>query len=249
MRNRALVLTALLIAPAALSAQIRLPRGTRSAPPTAAPLPPEAPIVAKALAYKRSRWSAEAYTLVTTFQVPEGAGSASYTSFGSGTRADYRLSDHFAATVDMTASALGSPSISETAELGTRFRPGSLEQRLRTYVDARAQFVHLYDTPNFAAPTGAIIGGVGGTTQFVAGQRYSRGFGGIAGAGFEFSFTNSLALTSEILAMRDRMSMYRLENPTTVPLASHYWMTSFRYTIGFRYNRTSALHLAQNPMH
>ena len=249
MRNRALVLTALLIAPAALSAQVRLPRGTRSAPPTAAPLPPEAPIVAKALAYKRSRWSAEAYTLVNTFQVPQGAGTASYTSFGSGTRADYRFSDHFAATIDLTASALGSPAISETGELGTRFRPGSLERRLRPYVDARAQFVHLYDTPNFASSTGAIIGGIGGATTSSAGQRYSRGFGGVAGAGFEFSLTNSFALTSELLATRDRMSMYRLENPTSVPLASHYWMTSFRYTIGFRYNRASALHLAQNPMH
>lgn len=249
MRNRALILTALLIAPAALSAQIRLPRGPRSAPPTAASLPPEAPIVAKALAYKRSRWSGEAYTLINTFQVPEGAGTTTYTSFGSGTRADYRFSDHFSATVDMTASALGSPAISETAELGTRFRPGSLDQRLRTYVDARAQFVHLYDTPTLASSTGAIIGGIGGASQFFTGQRYSRGFGGMAGAGFEFSFTNSFALTSELLATRDRMSMYRLDNPTSIPLASRYWMTSFRYTIGFKYNATRALNLAQNPMH
>ena len=248
MRNRALLLTALLIAPAALSAQVRLPRGTRGGtPPTAAPLPPEAPIVAKALAYKRSRWSGEAYTLVTTFQVPNGAGTTTYTSFGSGTRADYRYSDHFSATVDLTASALGSPTISESAELGTRFRPGSIDQRLRTYVDARAQFVHLYDTPTLPS-TGAIVGGFGQNSQFVAGQRYSRGFGGVAGAGFEFSFTNSLALTSELLAMRDRMSMYRFNNPTSVPLASHYWMTSFRYTVGFKYNPVRSFNLAQNPM-
>lgn len=250
MRNRALLLTALLIAPAALSAQIRLPRGTRGgAPPTAAPLPPEAPIVAKALAYKRSRWSGEAYTLINTFQVPDGAGVTTYTSFGSGTRADYRYSDHFSATIDLTASALGSPTISESAEIGTRFRPGSLDRRLRTYVDARAQFVHLYDTPNLPSPSVAIVGGVGQTSQLVAGQRYSRGFGGIAGAGFEFAFTNSLALTSELLAMRDRMTMYRFNNPTEVPLASHYWMTSFRYTVGFKYNRVRSLNLAQNPLH
>jgi hypothetical protein len=172
---------------------------------------------------------------------------ASYTSYGTGTRADYRLSEHVSTTVDLTASALGSPAISESAELGTRFRPGSLEQRLRTYVDARAQFVHLYDTPNLPSSSGAIVGGFGQNSQFVTGQRYSRGFGGVAGAGFEFSFTNSLALTSELLAMRDRMSMYRLTNPTSVPLASHYWMTSFRYTLGFKYNPVSALHLAQNP--
>ena len=247
MRNRALLLTALLIAPAALSAQIRLPRrgGT---PPTAAPLPPEAPVVAKALAYKRSRWSAEAYSLITTFQVPDGVGTTSYTSFGSGTRADYRFSDHFSATVDLTGAALGSPAISETAELGTRFRPGSLDQRLRTYVDARAQFIHLYDTPNLPSSTGAIVGSFG-QSQFVNGQRYSRGFGGVGGAGFEFFFTNSLALTSELLAMRDRMSMYRFNNPTSVPLASHYWMTSFRYTVGFKYNAARALNLAQNPLH
>ena len=250
MRNRALLVTALLIAPAALSAQVRLPRGARGGtPPTAAPLPPEAPVVAKALAYKRSRWSGEAYTAINTFQVPEGGGLTTYTSFGSGTRADYRYSDHFSATVDMTVSALGSPAISESAEIGTRYRPGSLDQRLRTYVDARAQFVHLYDTPNLPASSGAIVGGFGQNSQFVTGQRYSRGFGGVAGAGFEFSFTNTFALTSELLAMRDRMSMYRFSNPTSVPLASHYWMTSFRYTVGFKYNPVSALHLAQNALH
>ena len=249
MRNRALLLTALMIAPAALSAQVRLPRGTRGGgPPTAAPLPPEVPVVAKALAYKRSRWSGEAYTLINTFQVPDGAGMTTYTSFGSGTRADYRYSDHFSATVDMTASVLGSPAISESAELGTRFRPGSLDQRLRTYVDARAQFVHLYDTPYLPSSTGAIVGGFDQSAQVATGQRYSRGFGGVAGAGFEFSFTNSFALTSELLATRDRMSMYRFTNPTNIPLASHYWMTSFRYTIGFKYNATRALNLAQNPL-
>jgi hypothetical protein len=248
MRNRALLLTALLIAPSALSAQVRLPRGVRGGtPPTAAPLPPEAPIVAKALAYKRSRWSAEAYTLVTTYQVPDGAGMTSYTSFGSGTRADYRYTDHLSATVDFTASPLGSPSIGESAEVGTRYRPGSLDQRLRTYVDARAQFVHLYDTPIGPSPTGAIVGSYDPSNAYVTGQRYSRGFGGVAGAGFEFSLTNTFALTSELLAMRDRMAVYRFNNPTTVPLASHYWMTSFRYTIGFKYNPVSALHLAQNP--
>jgi len=246
MRNRALVLSALLIAPAALSAQVRLPRPTRGTPPTAAPLPPEAPIVAKALAYKRSRWSEEAYSLINSFQIPDGAGTTSSASFGSGTRADYRFSDHFSGTVDATASALGSPIISETAELGTRFVPGSLDQRLRTHIDARAQFIHLYDTPNLATSTGAIIGGFG-QNNFATGQRYSRGFGGVAGAGFEFSFTNSFALTSELLAMRDRMSMYRLSNPTSVPLASHYWMTAFRYTIGFKYNALRTLNLKQNP--
>ena len=154
MRNRALLLTALVIAPAALSAQVRLPRGGRGAPPTAAPLPPEAPIVAKALAYKRSRWSGEAYSLISTFQVPDGSGVTSYTSFGTGTRADYRYSEHFSVTVDVTASALGSPAISESGELGTRFRPGSLEQRLRTYVDARAQFVHCTTHRIFRRPAG-----------------------------------------------------------------------------------------------
>jgi len=248
MRNRALLLAALVIAPAAASAQVRLPRGSRgSAPPTTAPLPPEAPVVSKALAYKRSRWSAEAYTLVSTFEAPGVNGMATYTSFGTGTRADYRYSDHFSATVDLTASALGSPVISETAEVGTRFRPGTLDSRLRTYVDARGQFLHFYDTPSLPTSTGAIVGGVGQTSEFVAGQRYSRGFGGVAGAGFEFSFTNSLALTSELLAMRDRMSIYRFDNPTSIPMASRYWMTSYRYTIGFKYNPTSALHLSQNP--
>jgi hypothetical protein len=248
MRNRGLLLSALLIVPAVTGAQLRRPPVARTAPPTTASLPPEAPVVAKALAITRSRWSIDAYSQISSFQIPDGAGTTSYTSFGSGTRADYRLSDHFSATVDMTASALGSPLIAETAEAGTRFVPGTMNQRLRTYIDARGQFVHLYDTPNLLSPSGLIAGGTGQGNQYVTGGRYSRGFGAVAGAGFEYAFTSSFALTSELLAMRDRMSMYRLTSPTDLPLASRYWMTSYRYTIGFRYNRTSSLNLAQNPM-
>jgi len=83
--------------------------------------------------------------------------------------------------------------------------------------------------------------------QFTEESRYSRGIGSILGGGVEYSLTPSVALTTELSAMRNRMTSYRVSTPGTVPVGSSFWMTSFRYTFGIKYNTTRALHLAQNP--
>ena len=247
MRTRALLVITLLALPAVLDAQ-RLPRPRigRGTPPQAAPLPPEAPIVARALAYKRSRWSGEAYSLINSVQIPTADGGAvSYSSFGTGTRGDYRYSNRFSATVDLTVSALGSPITTETAEIGTRFRPAPMDQSLRPFLDVRAAYMHMYDL--YAMPTAGPVSGGGLNHEFIQEARYSRGLGGVVGAGVEYSLTRSLSLTTELTAMRNRMMTYRLIGPANAPNGSGYWMTTFRYSLGLKFNPVRALYLAQNP--
>lgn len=249
MRSRALVLIALLTLPAGLTAQrIRLPRGGRGAVPQPAPLPPEAGPVTRALAYRRSRWSAEGYSLISSLQVPAAAGGVSrYTIPGTGTRADYRYTEHLSATVDMTASLPFSPTNAQTAEVGSRYSPLAWDHQLRPFFDVRAAYMRMYDM--YAMPSTASIVAGAPDQQFIEGGRYSRGFGGVGGAGFEYSLTRSLALTTELSAMRSRMTTYRFTGPATIPNGNTYWMTSFRYILGLKFNPVRALQLAQNPTH
>jgi hypothetical protein len=245
MRTRAFVLAALLVLPTALAAQ-RMPRVPRRTTPEPAPLPPEAEPVSRAMSYTRSHWSAEAYGLVSSIQVPAaGQGMTSYTAFGGGTRGDYRLAEHFSATVDLTVSSLGMPSYVYTAEVGTRYMPMSRGDQIRPYLDLRAGYMHLSDS--YASPVGPgeSVGGVSQSYNDVG--RYSRGFGGIGGGGLEASITNSFSVTTGVSAMRSRMTVYRLSGPTSIPVGTNYMMTSMRFLIGLKYNPTSALHMSQNP--
>lgn len=242
MRTRVLVLAALVALPSVASAQ-RLPRprvGRRPTPEPAA-LPPQAEPVAKALAYKRSRWSAEGYMLVSRFQVPEPTGGVTaYTSVGSGTHADYRYTDHWSASIDLTASLIGSPTRAETAELGTRYSPLSWDQPLRPFFDVRAGYMHMFDPFSFASFGDPAAPGAGSAS------RYTRGFGAVTGGGFEYSLTRSLALTSAVSVMRSRMSTYRI-TPGTIPNGTTFWMTTVRYTLGLKFSPTRSLQLAQSP--
>ena len=243
MRSRVLLiaLTVVIGLPSISSAQ-RLPRprvGRRPTPEPAA-LPPQAEPVARALAVKRSHWSIEGYSLVSHFQMPTaGGGITAYTSVGSGTHADYRRGRHLSATIDLTASILGSPANVETAEVGTRYALLGPDEPLRPYLDLRAGFVHMFD-PFTVDAFGDPSGGVGG------GARYSRGFGGVGGGGFEYALTRSLALTTELSMMRSRMATYRI-TPGSIPNGTKFWMTTFRYTLGFKFNPVQALYLAQSP--
>lgn len=245
MHARTLVVIALLTLPSGLTAQ-RLPRVGRGTVAQPASLPPEIPAVARSLAYKRSRWSTEAYTLISNVQVPDAAGGITKsTTAGTGTRADYRVSEHFSATVDATVSFLGSGALMETAELGSRFSPMSWDRRLRPFFDVRAAFTHRSDTLSMSMQTVSQINLVNG--QFSNVTRYSRGFGGGGGMGLEYSLTNTFALTSELSALRNRMTIYRLDSPTSIPAGSAYWMTSFRYSLGLKFNPVQSLHLSQTP--
>lgn len=250
MRARALVLlasAAVVALPAVLAAQLRFPRGRQTSPQPAT-LPPEAPAVSRALALKRSRFTAESYSILSMLQAPTSAGVASrYTTFGAGTRVGYRYTDNWSATMDLTLSPYGGATTTATAEVGARYSPLSWDQQVRPFVDLRGGYTRMYDefaTP--ANPTGGI--GVGGTfdQQYSTEARYAHGFGGIAGAGFDVSLTNSLALSTELMATRSRMRVYRLDGIASLPVGgTSYWMTAYRIAFGLKFNPVHTAHLAQ----
>jgi hypothetical protein len=203
------------------------------------------PAVTRGLAYHRSRWSAEGYTLVSAITTvdPSGRG-AQYNGYGTGTRADYRVSDYWSATADFTALFLGG-STAQTAEVGTRFRPIPHATSIRPYLDFRGAYTNLHES--FFLPTAAAIPVGGPALDYSQVGRYARGVGGILGAGFDYTLTPSLALSTEFSAGRHRMDAYHLTGNMPLPSRDAYWMNVYRATIGLRYNATTALHLSQNP--
>jgi hypothetical protein len=238
MRIRHLVVSALLALPCALTAQVlRIPR--RGGAPDPAPLPPPAEPVARALALQRSRWSVEGYSMISAIQVPSGNGGVSrYTTFGNGTHADYRYADHFTATMDMTAAYLGG--VSETAEAGTRYTPLSWDSEIRPFFDVRGAFMNMSDAFYGAS-------GVGASQNAAEGTRYSRGFGGVAGVGSEYTISSTMALTTEFMAMRNRMTTYRLTSTASLPAGAGFMLTSFRFVVGLKYNPLRSQNLTQTP--
>lgn len=250
MRIRSLIIIGLLALPAGLSAQLRMPRQGGRSPTQPVEPPPEIPAVARTLALKRSRWTTEGYTLMSAVRVPATAatGLSSYSTYGAGTRADYRVSDRWSATMDMTASPYGSPAMTATAEVGTRFSPLLWEpdtRSLRPFFDVRAAYMHMSDA--FATPLAAVAAGSGFGEPVGPTSRYSRGFGAVAGAGMEFGVTPTIAVTTEASAVRNNMTTYRLTGPVGLPSGERYMMTSYRMAIGIRYSPVSKLDLKQNP--
>jgi hypothetical protein len=244
MRARAVALIALGALPVGLSAQvIRLPRPSERTPTQPAPPPSkEVPEVARALSYHRSRWSGEAYGLISAVRVPPVNGAiTSYTTYGTGSRADYRITDHLSATADLTYSPLGGFASTQTAEVGARLSP-FLNNSFHPFVDVRGGFMNMSD--RYSIPVGQQ--GIPGQ-QYMNGERYSRGFGAIVGTGIVYFARPSWAITAEASAMRGALTTYRLTNVASLPVGTNYDMTSFRFAVGLRYNAARALMLAQNP--
>jgi hypothetical protein len=232
MRVRAFIAIVLLLVPFGLSAQRpRLPRIGGRRPP--AELPPQPPAVARELYYKRLPLSVETYPLISHVQssgFTDGV-SSSWTSFGMGTRADYRLTPHLSATLDITSSFAGGPMVMETAEIGTRLRPERSERRVYPFVDMRVGYIYAYHS--YFRPSGDVSGSMM-PHAFAYGGRYSQGFGAVAGAGMEYALTRRFSLTTAATVMRNRMTAHGF--PGTRPAQDGYWMTSYRYTLGIRYN-------------
>jgi hypothetical protein len=234
MRTRALLVTALLFIPVVTDAQIRLPRIGGRGPARPAPMPPQAPTIAREMAYKRLNIAFESYPLVSRFDAPgfNGNGiSSSWTSFGMGTRADYRLTALLSATFDVTSSFLGGPAFVQTAELGTRLRaPRSSERTIYPFLDVRGGFTYAIHN-QFSS-----YGGLNAfpVTNPTYNSQYSQGFGAMAGGGVEFALTRTLSMTSAVTAARSRMSIHGFTQNR--PVDGTYYMTSYRYTIGLRYN-------------
>jgi hypothetical protein len=244
MRIRSFVLVAL-TAPAILGAQVRgpLPRvGRGTTPTTNEPLPPTAPEIGRALAYKRARWALEGYSMISTFQLQDLSGAASsVTAFGGGTRGGYRINDYVAGTMDVSA-VYGGWATAGTAEVGTRFSFMPHDPEIHPYLDLRGAFIQMHDVHSFEQ-TGL---GVGAYQQYTEGGRYSHGFGTVAGTGFEYQLRPSLSISTGVSALRARMNGYRFNGAATVPGQTNYWMTSYRYVLGLKYNPTHLLNaLAQ----
>src|SRR5204863_954391 len=98
----------------------------RRGPGRPADLPPQPEPIAREIAYRRWRLSVESYPMVSRVESPGLSGVRAlpaWTTFGTGTRAEYLLMRNVSATLDMTSSFLGGPAITNTVELGTRLHP------------------------------------------------------------------------------------------------------------------------------
>jgi hypothetical protein len=216
MRVLAVIAIVSLLLPSETSAQ-RLPLpGSRPGPALPTPLPPQPEPIARPLAYKRMRLSVEAYPLISHYQ----SAAVSGTSFGTGTRADYRLTRKASATLDLTSSFVGGSATVATIEIGTRLRPERSERRAYPFVDMRLGYVRAFN--------GDFLDAFGNAVSY----GYTSGFGAVTGVGMEYDLTRRFSLTTAASASLNRMTTQDFRDAS---LAS-YRMTSFRYTLGIRYN-------------
>lgn len=228
---RAAIVAAVILLPAASSAQ-RFPVPVIPRPAVPAPLPPQAAPIAQELAYKRVKLSVETYPMVSFIRSPGYANSGSFpnwTTFGTGTRADYRLARYVSATLDMTTSFLGGPALVETAEAGTRVARPRDAGRLLPYADLRFGYL-----ATFTKDVGAFDGFYGTAPQGAGLVSYSHGFGGVGGAGFEYALTRMFSLTTELSVMQGGVTSHAFEGTSITD--RHFAVTAFRYTLGLRFN-------------
>ncbi|MDB4893720.1 MAG: hypothetical protein JWL61_5575 [Gemmatimonadetes bacterium] len=234
MRFRSLIAVALLV-PCISEAQLRapVPRIGRR-PGEVVPLGPQPVELARALNYTRSRYSVEAYPLISRAIAPaftSGNPSSAWTSVGSGTRLDWQFTRYVSWTMDLTSTFLGGPTNTQTAELGLRFHEQDWDRRLRPFADVRVGYENASESYTQSRDLG-----IGPASGLAGGSRYSRGFGAVAGVGADYSLTNTFALTTGLSAMRSNMVTYRT-NGVSVPTADdNFTMTTYRLTVGLRYN-------------
>ena len=244
MRIRTAVVAVALLLPSVATAQRRAPGIGGRLPGLPAPTGRQPEAIARSQAFVRSRYSVEAYPLISRVEAPGVAAAtptSRWTSFGSGTRLDWRQTDYVSWTLDLTASYLGGPAITETAEVGTRIRPMSWNNHVRPFADLRVGFEHvsqsMTDRDLGFGPASIRSGAV----------RYGRGFGAVAGAGVEYFLTNTLGLTTAVSAMRSNMTAYNFTGVSVPTTESSYRMTTYRLAVGLRYNAVRYLKLASTP--
>jgi len=241
MRIRSLIAVALLL-PSLSEAQVRTPiPGTGRRPTEPVPLGAQPAVVARALNFTRSRYSVEAYPLISRVVAPSftpGGPSTSSTSFGSGTRLDWRLTRYLSWTMDLTSTYLLGTSSAQTAELGLRLQEYNWDNRLRPFADVRVGYENASES--FTQQPGL---GIGPASGLAGSSRYSRGFGAVAGIGADYSLTNTFALTTGLSAMRSNMSTYRTNGVSVPTPGNDFAMTTYRLTLGLRYN---PIHMIQS---
>lgn len=232
MRARlALTFVVLAIPVIAADAQ-RLPTPRGRGPARPAELPPQPGAIAREFAYKRLPYSAESYPLLSfnSASAPVAAGGmSSWVSWGFGQRIDYRMGPAISATVDLTSSLFGAPVRTETAELGFRLRPDRNTNRLYPFVDARFGYMQAFQSQfrPFDVTDPFAEGAPG------QGSRWSRGFGAVGGGGMEYALSRMFSVTSSAMVMRSRMTTHTF---LTGGEETRYWLTTYRYTLGLRFN-------------
>jgi hypothetical protein len=245
MRIRTTMIAVALVLPSVAGAQRRAPGLEGRGPERRLPTGRQPEIVARAQALVRSRYSVEAYPLLSRVEATGlGAGSpgARWTSFGTGTRLDWRQTDYLSWTLDVTASYLGGPAITETAEIGTRIRSSNWNDRVRPFADLRVGFEHISQSMS--------NGDLGFTPVFSqsSATRYGRGVGAAAGAGVEYFLTNTLGLTTAVSAMRTSMTGYDFTGMSVPTGETNFRMTTYRLAVGLRYNRVRYVGTAKNTI-
>ena len=242
MRIRTALFAVALLLPSVATAQRRAPGIGGRLPGLPVPEGRQPDVIARSQAFVRSRYSVEAYPLISRVAaagVAGGSPTSRWTSFGSGTRLDWRQTDYLSWTADVTASYLGGPAITETAEVGTRLRPLGWNDRLRPFADLRVGFEHVSQSL-----TNQDFGGFGPGSIRSGAVRYGRGFGAVAGAGVEYYLTNTLGLTTAVSAMRSSMTAYNFTGVSVPTTESSYQMTTYRLAVGLKYNPVRYLRTA-----
>lgn len=222
---------AVLLLPVELSAQrLPLPGTGRRGPARPAPLPPQAEPIARNLAYKRMRLSVESYPLISYVRSPLSIDGpvSDWSTFGAGTRADYRINRNVSVTLDVTSSFAGGPANVNTLELGTRLGRERSERTLYSFVDLRVGYVESYRSFD------AIGGFAFPTSESAPVFGYSNGFGALAGIGAEYALTRRFSLTAGAAMMRNRMTTD--DYFSREPSSRSFTMTLYRVMLGLRYN-------------
>lgn len=234
MRIRSLAVAIVLLSPAALGAQRRLPPlpGQHRGPETPEPkVPPESGPIARQLQYTRLNISVASYPVLSFVQSSglASGGTSAWAAAGTGAQVAYRFTRLAAGTLDLTTSFLGGPVDLQTVELGVRLGHPLTERRLEPFADVRGGYVAAS-----SGQFGSNIDDVGYPLSHGAyGSRYSTGWEGVAGAGVEYAFTRQLSVSSEVLGTHAQMSAHDILSPVARP---DYGITSVRWVIGLRYN-------------
>jgi hypothetical protein len=234
MRARFALTFALLALPVIPASAQRLPLPRDRRPVQPAELPPQPGSIAREFAYtyRRLPYSAESYPLVSynAASAPVTAsGLSSWVSWGVGQRIDYRVAPAVSATIDFTSSLWGAPVRTETFELGMRLRPDRNTARLYPFLDLRVGYLTAFQSQFRPFDVDDQFGsGAPGP-----GSRWSRGFGAVGGAGMEYALSRMFSLTTSAMLMRSRLNSRTF---LTSGEETRYWLTTYRYTVGLRFN-------------
>ena len=121
------------------------------------------------------------------------------------------------------------------------FTPSVRNAAYIPFLDLRFGYIAAYNTYSFPND-------IYGNPAFVQTNNtgFNDGFGGVAGAGFELALTRRFSLTTAASLMRSDISAHGYN--AQIPLkSSRYWMSSYRYTLGLRYNPVRLLTDRRTP--